>query len=488
MPPAAPPSTADGSQPGIGIYNIDATGVLTHTGDIIVKHGDFPAGLALDSRGYLYVANNEYYALQSTKSQKVTDAVSNVVAPGQLVIYNTSTNAEVSRVTLGSPEFSSFPLAVAVVGTKAYVTSQRDGAVYAVNPRDLRGRPLPTAIVTGQHPAGILASGTTLYVSNAHSDTISVIDTTQNTVTRTISVRPNPFVTGTALQTTLASLPGVTPLGMTLFGSSLYVTLADMNAIGVVSLATGKVTGYIPTGWYPTAVVSAPYRRLLVTNAKGTQTQYPNPAYKEYNFGNNPGYNPNVGFDPNVNQPQGNPYDLNLIEGTAQLLSLPTAAQQIQDTQQVLANNRLSGIGANPLPTQALSGIKHVIYIIKENRTYDQVLGDLPQGNGSPALTLFGQNVTPNLHALAQRFVLLDNFYDCAEASGDGWPWSTQSLATEYVIKNLPYNYSDRGRQYDFEGTNNNYLVGGIPKTDLYNNPLVANTRPSPPAARPSPT
>ena len=121
-----------------------------------------------------------------------------------------------------------------------------------------------------------------------------------------------------------------------------------------------------------------------------------------------------------------------------------------------------------------MAGIKHVIYIIKENRTYDQVLGDLPQGNGDPSLTLFGQNVTPNLHALAQRFVLLDNFYDCAEASGDGWPWSTQSIATEYVIKNLPYNYSDRGRDYDFEGTNNNYDVGGIPKTDLLGNPLVA--------------
>ena len=184
-------------------------------------------------------------------------------------------------------------------------------------------------------------------------------------------------------------------------GRTLYAALADMNAVGVVNLASGKITGYIPTGWYPTAVVAAPYRRLLVTDAKGTQTQYPNPAYKQYDFGNNAGYDPNVGFDPNVNAPKGNPYDLNLIEGTAQLLSLPTATQQVQDTQLVLANSRLSSIGANPLPPQALAGIKHVIYIIKENRTYDQVLGDLPQGNGDPSLALFGQSVTPNLHALA---------------------------------------------------------------------------------------
>ncbi len=117
-----------------------------------------------------------------------------------------------------------------------------------------------------------------------------------------------------------------------------------------------------------------------------------------------------------------------------------------------------------------------MIYIIKENRTYDQVLGDEPYGNGDPALALFGREVTPNLHALAERFVLLDNFYDCGEASGDGWPWSTQGQASEYVIKNLPYNYSGRGRNYDFEGANNNYPVGGFPTTDPYGQPLVPNS------------
>ena len=471
-------TNADGTQPGIGVYHIDAGGALSHTTDIIVKHGDFPAGLALDSRGYLYAANSEYFALQSTAAQAVPDAVSNVVSPGQLVIYDTNSgNAEINRVTLGSAEFSSFPLAVAAVGTTAYVTSQRDGVVYAVDTSTPAAKnPTVSPIPTGAHPAGILAAGKTLYVSNAHSDTISVIDTATNHVTATISVRPDRFVSDPVLKNTLAALPGVSPLGMALSadGRTLYAALGDMNAVGVVDLTSGALTGYIPTGWYPTAVVAAPYRRLLVTNAKGTQTQHPNPAYKNYDFGNNPSYDPNVGFDPNVNAPKGNPYDLNLIEGTAQLLALPTSTQQAQDTQQVLANSRLSGIGANPLPPQALAGIKHVIYIVKENRTYDQVLGDLPQGNGDPALTLFGQSVTPNLHALASRFVLLDNFYDCAEASGDGWPWSTQSLATEYVIKNLPYNYSDRGRDYDFEGANNNYPVSGVSASDPYGNPNVA--------------
>jgi len=91
------------------------------------------------------------------------------------------------------------------------------------------------------------------------------------------------------------------------------------------------------------------------------------------------------------------------------------------------------------------------------------VLGDLPQGNGDASLVLFGRDVTPNLHALAERFVLLDNFYDCGEVSGDGWPWSTQGMANEYVIKDLPYNYSGRGRNYDFEGQDNGYPAGGFP-------------------------
>ena len=338
-------TNSDGSQPGIGIYTISAAGAITHTGDITVKHGDFPAGLAVDSRGLLYVANNEYFALQSTASQAVPDAVSNVISPGQVVIYDTNNgNAEINRVTLGSPEFSSFPLAVAAVGTKAYVTSQRDGTLYVVDTSSPTAKPLAvTAIPTGLHPAGILASGTTLYVSNAHSDSISVIDTTRNSIISTISVRPDRFVSDPTLKSTLGKLPGVSPLGMALSpdGRTLYAALADMNAIGVINLASGTLTGYIPTGWYPTAVVSAPYRRLLVTNAKGTQTQYPNPALKQYDFGNNPSYDPNVGFDPNVLNPKGNPYDLNLIEGTAQLLSLPSAVQQVQDTQQVIANNRL---------------------------------------------------------------------------------------------------------------------------------------------------
>jgi hypothetical protein len=128
----------------------------------------------------------------------------------------------------------------------------------------------------------------------------------------------------------------------------------------------------------------------------------------------------------------------------------------------------------NPLRAIGLQAgkITHVIYIVKENRTYDQVLGDLPQGNGDPSRCLFGRQVTPNLHALAERFVLLDNFYDCGEVSGDGWTWSTQAQANEYVSRNVPYSYSDRGRSYDYEGQVEHFPAGGFPALDPDGKPL----------------
>ena len=177
---------------------------------------------------------------------------------------------------------------------------------------------------------------------------------------------------------------------------------------------------------------------------------------------------PNVGRDPKTGKPAREASPLNLLEGDVQLLPIPDDAELNRLTQTVLTNNRLDSLaGETPNPLAHLdlkSGkITHVLYIIKENRTYDQVLGDLPQGNGDPTLCIFGRDVTPNLHALAERFVLLDNLYACGEVSGDGWVWSTQSMANAYVERNVPYNYSDRGRKFDFEGQNNGYPTGGFP-------------------------
>jgi hypothetical protein len=242
-----------------------------------------------------------------------------------------------------------------------------------------------------------------------------------------------------------------------------------MNAVAVVEIEDQSLdlTGYIPVGWYPTGVVRSG-SNLLVTNAKGTRTRNPDTAYRLSVFEQDPDYIQNI------------------IEGQVSFLAIPSHNQLEKDTQLVLANNDVRGDdhdspgedkkGLASIGLRA-GGIKHVIYIVKENRTYDQVLGDLPQGNGDPGLVLFGADVTPNQHALAERFVLLDNFYVCGEVSGDGWPWSTQGMGNEYVIKNVPYFYSDRGRNYDFEGQNNNYLTGGFPATNP-DGGLLSNTFP----------
>ena len=161
---------------------------------------------------------------------------------------------------------------------------------------------------------------------------------------------------------------------------------------------------------------------------------------------------------------------------------MPDAPTLARQTRQVLADNAVSAPwdadAAQAAARVASLPIQHVLYIIKENRTYDQVLGDLPQGNGDPALTLFGKDVTPNLHALASRFVLLDNFYTCAEVSADGWNWSTAGFANEYVQRTVPENYSERAgsprprvRPYDYEGLNRNVPVSLLGRSDVAQSP-----------------
>ncbi|MEJ5171301.1 MAG: alkaline phosphatase family protein, partial [Fimbriimonadales bacterium] len=215
-------------------------------------------------------------------------------------------------------------------------------------------------------------------------------------------------------------------------GRRLFVALADMNAVAGVDLQGQRVAGYLPTGWYPTSLaVSRDGKSLLVACAKGVRPRNPN------------------------GKPQGKlgQYILNIIEGTVSLLPIPKDLRQA--TGQVLRNNR---IGVR-LPEFRNPGIRHVIYVIKENRTYDQVFGDLKQGNGDPSLCFFPREVTPNQHALAERFGLLDNFYVCAEVSADGWNWSTAGMVSAYTSRNTVTNYGGRGRKYDFEGTTNGMPV-----------------------------
>lgn len=439
---------AQGGADRIAIVKIKEDGTLYHWDHINTRKADFPAGIAIDSRGYLYVANNDPAADARAFS-----------VPGSVAIYDTSDGQEYGRYDFAESQGGSpnFPLAVAVLadGSKLYVSSERDAAVYVFNTKNPARPTLIKTLNTGAHPMSLLLNKKQdkLFVANAGSDTISVVDTAADQITSTILLRPD----------IARSLAGATPTGMGLSPTEkfLYVTLGDMNAVAVVDVPDKELEGYIPAGWYPTSVVVSPDgKRLLVSNAKGTTLRNPNPQYGS--------------SVPGAGQ---NQYINNRLEGNVISIAVPDKGKLKELTQQVLVNNRIAAAPpsqSNPLRDIGLQAgkIKHVIYIVKENRTYDQVLGDVPAGNGDPSLVLFGRNITPNQHALAERFVLLDNFYDSGEVSGDGWTWSTQAMANEYVIRNVPYGYSDRGRKFDYEGSNNSYPTGGFPAKGPDGKPL----------------
>jgi YVTN family beta-propeller protein len=420
---------ARGAEESVAVYTLGTGGTLTDTGQRLSAPSPVPdkkspnhiAGIALSGGGgRLFAANN--HTSQQTELK------------GELTIFDTST-----RKPLGTVRLPGFPFGVACVTNSpltqgkhkpfVYVTSERDGVVSVVDPSEQK---VVKEIATGASPTALLLdrSQKRLFVANSGSDTVSIIDTVTDRVTRTILLRPDDA----------RGLPGATPTGMALSPDEkmLYVTLADMNAVGVVDLDDGKLEGYIPVGWYPTSVVVSPDgRQLFVANAKGINTRNPNGK--------------DVG--------EHGKYIQNIIEGTVSTIPVPAQGDLSRLTAQTLLNNRVAVARQRPSSLLKNPGIEHVIYIIKENRTYDQVLGDLPQGNGDPSLCMFPREVTPNQHALAERFVLLDNFYCCAEVSADGWNWSTAGMANEYVARNAPYNYSGRGKTYDFEGQNNGVPV-----------------------------
>ena len=333
---------------------------------------------------------------------------------------------------LNRADVGSFPLDVAAIGTgQVFVANEGENTVSVL---DADGKPLKT-VRTGDGPSYLAAShnGDRVFVSNSNSDTVSVISMPSLSVSQTILVRP----------AEIRSLPSATPMGLSLNPNddTLYVACGDLNATAVIDLGTFKLTGYIPAGWYPTSTqISNDNKTLFVANAKGDMARHPN------------------------GKPVGawGDYGPNIIEGTVSAVSSKVSDDQ---TRQVLEDSQTSRHGA--FEQAKFPPIKHFIYIVKENRTYDQILGDDPKGNGDSTLTMYGKDVTPNQHALADRFGLFDNFYVCAEVSADGWNWSTSGMANDYTERNTFYNYSGRGRGYDFEGTDNGTAVKLEGKRDV---------------------
>ena len=248
------------------------------------------------------------------------------------------------------------------------------------------------------------------------------------------------------IETVNLSMTAQQPLGMTPSalalspdGKRLFVACSDGNVAGVVDVsgARSRVEGFIPTGWYPTAVRVLPTGTLVVLNGKGLGS-HPNPN----------GPNPLRKAAP-LHQGNEEQYVGRIQTGTASWIERFSLDQLAAWTHRSMANSAYTDEKLDEAP--ALPPIKHVLYIVRENRTYDQVLGDMKEGNGDANLVLFGENTTPNLHKLARQFVLLDNFYVNADVSADGHNWSTAAIAPDYVMKMWPNVYAKRRTTYDFE-------------------------------------
>jgi YVTN family beta-propeller protein len=303
---------------------------------------------------------------------------------------------------------------------------------------DLAQKKLAATWPTQSHPTEMALSpdGKTLFVACSNSTSVSVLDT----------------ATGKALETINCALypnapSGNTPgsLALTPDGQLLYVACADANNVAVFNVAEpgkSKALGFIPVGWYPTSVRYNPKdRRLYVTNGKGLASK-----------ANPQGPGPHTRSLPTVNQ-----YIASLLQGTLSVIDQPTPEQMAAYTKRAYTCSPLRADAAptlqrpegNPIPAKVgePSPIRYVIYIIKENRTYDQVFGDMKEGNGDPNLCLFGEKVTPNQHKLAREFVLLDNFYVDGEVSADGHQWSMAAYATDFVEKVWPLTYRGSPRK-----------------------------------------
>ena len=340
------------------------------------------------------------------------------------------------------------PFWVAIHGTTAYVTSQRDREVDVIDVGGTAPRLVTRIAVLGTPNEAILdAAGKTLYVAADNADEVHVIDTATDRVTAEI-----PTEAPTGLLAPQPRYRGVAPnsLALSADGKTLYVTNGGENAVAVIKLgADPHVTGLIPTGYYPNSVAVSNGWMYVVNEKSDTP---PNPGNCNSSVGD---IVPAPSYLPTCSQ---NDYILQLSGGGLLAAPIPTgkAAQNLLTLTVAADDNfiRLPNPAASAVMAALHTRIRHVIYIVKENRTYDQILGDLGRGNSDPSLVEFGQAITPNFHAISRQFVDLDNFEDPGEVSGNGWPWSTEARETDFNVKTIPLDYSslDTDAPYDAEG------------------------------------
>lgn len=426
---------------GAGRFVREASVTLGHLdprggGGLGLGVGPFAAGLALVGTT-LIVANheNDSVSFVDTASREVTGELS--LRPG------------------ASHPGGEFPYGVLAVGTHVWVSSMRDRELVEV---DVPASRVVRRVKVGGMPVKLVAnrSGTRVYVANANDDSVSVVDTTRGEVVSTIATVAPP-----ADARVVGRLRGSNPNALALSpdGGTLWVTNGGNSDVAMISLAprdrgdTGagparsEVVGLVPTGFYPMAVATArDGGSVFVAYAKSPSGPNPLGPWNDVAIATTRPY-----------ARIGNEFALQLQHAGLHAFPVPDAGTLRRLTAQSRINNRFD---ADPSHVPGVlaklrSKVKHVVYVVGENRTYDQIFGDLAGTDADPRLVHWGEAITPNHHALARGFVALDRFFDAGGVSGEGWQWSTAGRTTDAAERTIPLEYAGRGRHgYDWEGTN----------------------------------
>ena len=386
---------------------------------------DFIGDVAISPDGHLLYACDIY-----------NDSIAVVNPQSGLVIGHYKTGRRPYRI-LFAPDGKTF-----------YVTSWADGSIIrhqatdgaqlqvlrlGAHTTDMVWRDRTSATETGEQGSWKAR----IFVAAANSNNVfavAVADNGELRLAETINVSTSPMHPLGMTPSALALSPDKT---------RLYVVCSDANAAGVVDVTEERshVLGFIPTGWYPTAVKALADGRLVILNGKGSRS-YANPQ----------GPNPTKTVSRNREGERSDYYVAGIQTGSASFIA-PLNEDALRDyTAEVLHNSPYNDEILERGPDGIPAAIQHVLYIVKENRTYDQVLGDIGKGASDPSLCLFDEKTGPNHHKLAREFVLLDNFYVNGDVSADGHNWSTSAIDNDYVEKMWPSNYAGRQRAYGFEG------------------------------------
>jgi DNA-binding beta-propeller fold protein YncE len=423
-------SNVEGS---IKVFAVDASGEVTASQSIVLppanapwRKAEIPSGLALAPNGKrLYICGNLSNRLleMDTATNRVLRTFDVGVAPYDVVLAGEKAYVSNWGGRRPGPHDRSGP---AGQGTTVRVDSRDIASEGSVSIVDLAKNNSTSELVVGLHGSALAVSpdGHHVVCANAASDNLSIIDTRSDTIVATVWARATPF-----------ELLGATPNALAFDGAGkrLFAANASQNAVAVFYFDSdaprnSKLRGLIPVGWYPGALAMDQKRQtLFVANIKGLPRK---PQKADDSFGK--GYNSHQ------------------YSGSLSIVPIPSDDELPRHSAIVSANLRVPKIAQAMLPPRQSqppraiperigepSVIKHVVYIIKENRTYDQVMGDIRAGNGDPSLCVFGEKVTPNHHRIAEQFVLLDNTYCCGILSADGHQWSTTAFATDYMEKSF---------------------------------------------------